>query len=91
MDFEAANKVVHLVEDQWHYPIMTKHGYVADTKEGIGFVRSYNYTHPTTKHSVTVTTGCNSDYWKDNESGKGGFWGSLEPHLEALTSFEDVV
>ena len=38
-----ADKVVHPVEKQWHYKYMTKYGYVADTKEGIGFSRSYNY------------------------------------------------
>ena len=87
--FDNANKKVHPVEKQWHYPIMTDHGYVADTKEGIGFVRTYHYTNPTTKHKMSVTTGARADYWTDG--GKQGYWGDLDPHLVAKGADKDVV
>lgn len=85
-DFAKANQKVHPVEEQWHYPIMTKHGYVPDTKEAVGFVRSYMYTNPATARRIRVTTGANADYWEDQNSAACGYWRDLEPHLEKLTS-----
>jgi len=83
--FEEANKAIHPVEKQWHFPIMTKYGYEAVTKEGIGFVRSYTYRHPTMDRSMTVTTGASADYWDDpNPNGGHGYWSDLEPHLIKL-------
>lgn len=85
--FEKANQAVHPVEKQWHYPIMTKHGYVPDTKEGIGFVRAYHYTHPETKHTMKVVTGASADYWEDNAHANGfGYWADLDPHLTKLAA-----
>lgn len=40
-----ADKIVHKVEEEWHYPIFTNYGYEPIEKEGIGFVRHYNYVH----------------------------------------------
>ena len=79
--FNEANKIVHPVETQWHYPIMTKYGYVPVTLTGIGFVRSYEYTHPETGRSIKVSTGVNADYWEDG--GAFGYWRDLEPHLQS--------
>ena len=85
-DFDAANKIVHLVETEWHYPIMTKYGFVADTKQGIGFVRGYEYHHPTTGHKVRVCTGVNADYFTDLEQEVyPNYWANLEPHLKKIT------
>ena len=83
--FEQANKTVHPVTTQWHYPILTKHGYVADTKEAVGLVRCYTYTHPTTKHSMLLTTGMSSDYWTDKRTGKVGYWNELDTHLTSIS------
>jgi hypothetical protein len=87
-DFKKADKAVHPVESQWHYPIMTKHGWTPVTPEAVGFVRSYDYTHPVNRGSITVTTGYSSDYWKDNNpkdgAYHGGFWSDLEPYLREV-------
>lgn len=82
MNFEEADKKVHPVETQWHYPIMTKYGYEAMTKEGVGFVRTYMYVHPTTHHMVEITTGSSADYW--NAGYNYGYWSDLEPYLKSL-------
>lgn len=83
--FSEANKRVHAVETQWHYPIMTKFGYEPDTKYVIGFVRSYEYRH-SSGHRMTVSTGVNCDHWSDLETGAVGYWSSLEPHLKKQAS-----
>lgn len=82
--FNAADKVVHPVEKEWHYPIFTKYGYEAITKEGIGFVRSFIYVHPISGNKVTYTTGYNSDYW--NAKNAFGYWADLEPYLQKEAS-----
>ena len=87
-DFEAANSRVHNVENEWHYPIMTKYGFSPREKQGVGLVRGYNYDHPS-GHSVGVNTGVSSDYWTNNATGKTGYWRDLEPHLKTLSSVAD--
>ena len=82
--FEEADKVVHPVNQQWHYPILTKFGYVPVTKEAPGFVRSYMYTHPDTGRRFRLTTGTNADYWTDMHSEACGYWSDLEPHLKLV-------
>lgn len=82
-DFEKANRVIHPVEKEWHYPIMAKAGFEAKTKTGIGFVRSYEYQHPSGR-AVRVTTGVNADHWEDKTSGDIGYWSKLEAHLKSL-------
>jgi len=77
--FTEADKKEHKVEDQWHYPILTKYGFIAITKIGIGFVRSYTYMKG--EHEIVCTTGCSADYWRDKTKGGGGYWGELEKHL----------
>lgn len=79
MGFVQANKKVHKVEDQWHYPILTKHGYIPQDKERIGFVRSYEYIHPETGDVIIASTGANCDHWRAKDA--GGFYYSLEGHL----------
>lgn len=81
--FNEADKVVHTVETQWHYPIMTKAGFEPVTKTGIGFSRSYTYVHPL-GYKIRVTTGISADYFNDETTkiGKFGYWGELEPHLK---------
>jgi len=96
-----ADKVEHPVEKQWHYPILTKHGFEPKTKYGTGFVRSYNYEHPSGR-KIRVTTGASADYWHDTTHGQhgfaepgqdnaGGYWSSLEPHVKALKLSESFV
>ena len=84
--FEEANKVVHPVDKQWHYPIMTAHGYEAVTTEAVGFVRSYMYVNRETNHTMQVATGASADYWNDDVNNKTGYWGSLNSYLETLTT-----
>jgi len=84
--FEKANQAMHPVEDQWHYPIMKKHGYEPDTPTAQGFVRAYKYTHPKTGHSITANTGASADYWNDNSSGAGGYYSTLAPHMQSIAS-----
>ena len=80
--FDEANKIVHPVETQWHYSIMTEFGYESQTPSGVGFARTYIYKHPITKREFSLTTGCNGDYWADL-SGKGyGYQRSLKEYLE---------
>lgn len=82
--FEEANKTVHPVTSQWHYPILTKHGYLPETQEEVGFVRKYIYTHPTTKHSMRLVTGMSSDYWTDTKTSKVGYWNELDTYLASI-------
>lgn len=86
--FAKADKKVHKVEDQWHYPKLVNHGFEPIDKEGVGFVRSYRYQRG--DHIIRCTTGCNADYWKDETTGAGGYWSDLEPHLESLTEKENA-
>lgn len=78
--FEEANKKIHPVEKQWHHPIMVKHGFLAETKEGVGFVRSYTYKHPDGR-TIVCTTGVNADTWRDPDTNESGYWMALEPHI----------
>ena len=83
-EFNEANKIVHKVEDQWHYETLTKFDYVPLDKTGVGFVRSYRYEHPETKHQMRLTTGSHADYWVDEETKDQGYHASLESHLQKL-------
>jgi len=85
MDINEADKVIHPVETQWHYEIMTKHRFIPLDKTDVGLVRSYRYKHPNTDHYITVSTGYHSDHWKDETTGDGGYHGTLEAHLERLS------
>lgn len=91
----VGDKRVHPVEGEWHYKYLVPAGFEPETKEGIGFVRSYIYKNKT---GVTVkcTTGYSADYW--DASGypescakyKGwGYWASLEPFLKCLGAEND--
>ena len=82
--FNKANETVHPVETQWHYETMTEAGYEAKTPEGTGFVRSYDYVHPTTGSAIEVTTGANADYWVDQDTKATGYWADLKPYLAKL-------
>lgn len=73
--------IVHPVATQWHYPIMIKYGYIPDTLEAKGMVRSYQYTHQDTGRKLILDTGAHCDWWKDLHSGHGGLHGKLEQHL----------
>ena len=83
--FKAANNKVHPVETQWHYPILTKYDFKPLTPSQTGFVRTYQYQNDA-GHQITVTTGSNADYWRDDTVTGGGYWASLEPHLEQLAN-----
>ena len=82
--FEEANQVVHTVESEWHYPIMTKYGFVPLDKTGIGFVRQYRYQHPLNNCMVCVHTGVNADYWTNETQGGFGYYGTLENHVQKI-------
>lgn len=83
--FSEANKTVHKVEDQWHYTIMIKYGWIPDTLIGIGFVRTYNYYHPELPNVLAITTGSRADYWSDTTVKEAlGYWSKLEPYLKTL-------
>jgi len=82
MNFQEANKKVHKVEDQWHYPLMIAAGFVAVTKEAVGFVRNYHYTRDTL--NVVCVTGASSDYWSCSQRQSNGYWADLEPFLKGL-------
>lgn len=93
-DFEEANKKVHNVESEWHHPILTKYGFTPEQKTGVGFLRSYTYTHPD-GHVITMSTGLRGDTWEDNnvdrehkyEKNTGwGYHASLEDKLKSMTS-----
>ena len=73
---------MHKVESEWHYPIMTKYGYVSNTPSGKGFVRYYDYTNPETGHSINLTHGYSRDYWTDKTTDEEGYPRSLENHLK---------
>jgi hypothetical protein len=92
MTIDEANKIVHPVEKEWHYPIMTKYGFIHDTKESTGFVRNYLYHHQTTNHKIRVCTGANRDYFIDLEKEvHPNYWGDLEPHLKQITGITPSV
>jgi len=82
MSINEVDKIMHPVEKQWHYPILTKYGFTSDTESQQGLVRGYIYTHPD-GHTIHVITGYHSDYWSG--AGGGGYWSSLELHLQKLT------
>ncbi len=85
--FNKANEAIHLVETQWHFPIMTKYGFEPLDKEKTGFVRSYRYAKE--GHGmIVVTTGCSADYWNDDTNKAYGYWASLEPHVKQLVAIQ---
>lgn len=86
-DFNESDKKIHPVETQWHYKILTKYGFVAKTKEAIGFVRSYDYEHPS-GCQMTLTTGYHADYWTDKVTKETGYYLALEPYLTAKVGIE---
>lgn len=77
--FDLANKKEHPVEKEWHYPIMTRHGFEPVTKIAVGLVRSYLYKHPD-GCEVRVATGASRDYW--TALNRQGDWHKLEAFLE---------
>ena len=83
MDFESADKKVHLAEDQWHYDTMIKYGFKCETPAAIGFVRSYLYTRGSVQ--IRCSTGVHSDHWSCRYAGNT-FYGlhSLETFLNSL-------
>ena len=82
--FEQATLAVHHVEDEWHYPILTAHGYSPMTTTATGFVRSYIYQHSATGHLMRLATGASADYWEDQLSKKRGYHGELAGYLKSL-------
>ena len=83
--FEEANKKIHKVEDQWHFPILTKFGFKPIQLEAVGFVRSYRYEHPNGR-VIVCTTGVNSDRWEEmitQDKLRWGYWSELEKHLSS--------
>lgn len=93
MDFETANKVMHPVEKEWHYPVLARYGYTSPTPPQEGFVRAYFYNHPKGR-IIRVNTGVSCDYWEDltpeamppsNYNGRRlALWGELEPYLQKI-------
>jgi len=81
---EEADKTVHLVENQWHYPILTKYGFEPITKKATGFVRAYLYKKGDCE--VRCVTGANADYWESLNPKSLGYWGNLESFLESIAN-----
>ena len=86
---EEANKIVHPVTSEWHYPILTKLGFKSLTDSGIGLVRRYQYNHQSfPSKKVVYSVGVNADYWQliDDKNGeeKYGYWSTLESSLLEL-------
>ena len=77
-----ANQVIHPVESQWHFELMTTHGFTPETSEARGFVRSYIYARG--EQRIKVTTGYSCDHWDDPVNKKCGYWNELERHLVTL-------
>mgnify|MGYP006349580407 CR=1 FL=1 len=76
--FNEADKVVHPVEAQWHYKILEPLGWIAQTKEAVGFVRSYVYTHPESDSVIQCRTGVHADTWEEITYRKHwGYWPTL--------------
>ena len=84
MTFEQANQVIHPVTTQWHYDTMIAAGFIPETVEQTGFVRSYKYTKG--NHVITVHTGVSADYWRDRTTGAGGYWGTLSEHVNSFNA-----
>lgn len=82
MNFQEANKVVHKVEDQWHYPILVAAGFVPCTMEGVGFVRHYLYEKGSKQ--IICVTGAHCDYWTCDQDNARGYWTDLAPFLKRL-------
>lgn len=80
--FDAAMVTAHPVESQWHYPILTAHGYLPLTPSQNGLVRGYLYKHPTTGHLMKLVTGASADYWFDEATGAQGYHTTLNAHLQ---------
>ena len=78
-----ADKVVHPVEKQWHYPIMIANGFEPVTKLAVGFVRRYEYKNKDGRR-IACCTGCNSDYFNDMNNGHIGYCRELEIYLKSL-------
>jgi len=78
MTLDEADKKVHAVKTQWHYPILTKYGFEPLDKEKQGLVRRYRYQKG--NDIITCNTGVNADYWSG--AGGGGYWSELEPYLK---------
>ncbi len=92
MTFDEADKVVHKVENEWHYLILIRYGFTAETKEGVGFVRSYIYVHPK-GYRIQYNHGIYADYWGVLEPRPTHvppptdiWWSHLEPYLQSLTT-----
>lgn len=81
MNFNEANAVNHPVQKEWHFKILTDLGFEPTTRFATGFVRCYEYMHPS---GVTIHchTGVAQDYWTANE--KTGRWYELEPYIKSL-------
>lgn len=89
--FQDAAKTVHSVTTQWHHSVMTAHGFVPETLEAMGFVRSYDYTHPA-GHRIRCNTGYSADYWQhlDALTKKCGYWSELEPYVRSLVAVKSA-
>lgn len=76
----SVHDVVHPVEKQWHYPIMTKYGFKPQDLSGVGLVRFYKYT----KDNVMISchTGVHQDYFIHGS--KTGIWSELENYIKEM-------
>jgi hypothetical protein len=85
--FEEADKAVHQVENEWHYPILTKYGFMPISDTGMGFVRHCDYAREDGE-VIRATTGHTADYWDvlngTPNTQEKRYWADLEPHLKTL-------
>lgn len=88
--FNEANQKWHSVENEWHYPMLIKHGFKPLNETAQGFVRKYEWVNDASR-KLTYHVGTNHDYWTDSETFwpggntlKSHFWLELEPFLKSI-------
>lgn len=82
MDFKSANNIAHPVENEYHYKLLTKYGFVCNDPAPTGFVRKYKYTNG--NKDITVCIGASADYF---EGFCGfGYMSKLETELKKYIS-----
>lgn len=81
-NFTEAEKEVHRVEDEWHFPVLTLFNFQPIEKQTVGRIRVYHYKNET-QNIIKAAFSYGAFYWKDKEKYAGGVdLRSLEEHLK---------
>jgi hypothetical protein len=81
--YEQANQRVHLVETQWHYPILINAGFIPETLVQTGTDRKYKYTHKD-GHTLICKSSDQAEYWLNTRTGTLGYWRDLVTYLVSI-------